>query len=99
MAKYAACIGSRQRGERVYRLPDSIRSTHSQDGGIVLDIRRGQMFKLNLVGSRVLELMKTNFHVSQIVDDVSNEFEIDRDLAEADVREFIVVLKNHGLLE
>jgi hypothetical protein len=42
----------------MYRVSDSVRSTHGQDGAIVLDIRQGQMFNLNFVGSRILELLK-----------------------------------------
>jgi len=81
----------------MYRLYETVRS--SQDGEIVLDIRLGQMFRLNLAGSRILGLLKSGCDESDIVDDLSREFDIRRDLAEADVREFILLLKQHGLIE
>ena len=43
---------------RCTRFLTGVRSTHGQDGAIVLDVRQGQMFNLNFVGSRILELLK-----------------------------------------
>ena len=65
----------------------------------MLDIRQGQMFNLNLVGSRILELLATGTTESAIVDEISQKFEVKRDLAESDVREFIESLKQHRVLE
>jgi hypothetical protein len=81
------------------RVSESIRSTHGQDGTVVLDIRQGQMFNLNFVGSRILELLKTGASESAIVDEISQKFEVSRDIAETDVREFIESLKQHHLLD
>lgn len=83
----------------MYRIPKSIRSAHGQDGAVVLDIHQGQMFNLNLVGSRILELLKTGADEPRIVDQISSTFQVSRDLAESDVREFIELLKRHHLLE
>ena len=81
------------------RVAEGVRSTHGQDGAIVLDIRQGQIFNLNLVGSRILELLETGSTQSAIVDEVSQKFEVSREIAESDVREFIESLKQHHLLE
>jgi len=83
----------------MYRVAAGIRSTHGQDGAIVLDIRQGQMFNLNLVGSKILELLEIGSTDSAIVDEISQTFEVSRDIAESDVREFIESLKQHHLLE
>lgn len=83
----------------MYRVSESVRSTHGQDGAVVLDIRHGQMFNLNFVGSRILELLKTGATESSIVDEISQKSEVSRDVAEGDVREFIASLKQHHLLE
>ena len=82
----------------MYRLSEEVRSTHSQDGAIVLDIHRGQMFCLNFVGSRIFELLKQGSAEPVIVDDISREFGIARDIAAADVREFILTLECHSLV-
>ncbi|MFZ0796871.1 MAG: PqqD family protein [Terriglobales bacterium] len=83
----------------MYRISDTVRSTHSQDGAIVLDIRQGQMFNLNFVGSRILELLKNGSTESAIVDEIRREFGVSRDLAEDDVREFLQNLKKRHLVE
>lgn len=83
----------------MYRLSGAVRSTHTQDGAIVLDIHQGQIFNLNFVGSRIFELLKSGSAESVIVDDISREFGIGRDLAEKDVREFLQTLKKCHLVE
>ena len=65
----------------------------------MLDIRQGQMFNLNLVGSRILELLETGASESAIVDEISQKFEVNRHIAASDVREFIESLRQHHLLE
>jgi hypothetical protein len=81
------------------RLSDTVRSTHNQDGAIVLDIRQGQMFNVNFVGSRILELLEIESGESMIVDQISHEFNVSRDLAEKDVRDFLQSLKKCHLVE
>ena len=83
----------------MYRVSDTVRSTQSQDGAIVLDVQQGQMFNLNFVGSRILELLKTGSTESAIVDQISREFGVSRDIAENDVREFLQTLKKCHLVE
>lgn len=83
----------------MYRVAEGVRSTHGQDGAIVLDIRQGQMFNLNLVGSRILELLETGAPQSAIVDQISCEFGVSRNLAENDVRVFLQNLKKCHLVE
>ena len=83
----------------MYRIPDTVRSTHNQDGAIVLDILQGQMFNLNFVGSRILELLKNGSTESAIVDEISRKFDVSRDLAESDVREFLQSLEKCHLIE
>jgi hypothetical protein len=83
----------------MYRVSNTVRSTHNQDGAIVLDVRQGQMFNLNFVGSRILELLKNGYTESRIVDELGREFDVSRNLAEKDVREFVESLKKCHLIE
>jgi PqqD family protein of HPr-rel-A system len=85
-------------GLPMYRVSEGVRSTHGQDGAIVLDIRQGQMFNLNFVGSRILELLNNGSTESAIADQLSRDFDVSRDIAEQDVREFIDTLKEHRLV-
>jgi Coenzyme PQQ synthesis protein D (PqqD) len=82
----------------VLKLSGQIRSTHNRDGAIVLDILHGEMFRLNFVGSRILELLKQGSGEPEIAGQLAREFGIDRATAEADVHEFLETLEKHHLL-
>lgn len=83
----------------MHKVSEAVRSTHGQDGAIVLDVQQGQMFNLNLVGSRILELLECGSSESQIVDTVSREFNADSEVVKNDVREFLETLKAYKLVE
>jgi hypothetical protein len=83
----------------VMKLSEHVRSTHGQDGAVVLDILHGQMFRLNLVGSRMLELLKQDRTEEQIVDAISRDTGAPREIVETDLREFLTHLEKHHLLE
>lgn len=82
----------------MFRVSEGVRSTHGQDGAIVLDIHQGQMFNLNPVGSRILELLESGSAELEIVDTISREFGASREVVENDVREFVGSLKEHKLV-
>jgi hypothetical protein len=82
----------------MYRVSDGVRSTHGQDGAIVLDVEQGQMFNLNLVASRVFELLEMGSAEHDIVNAISQEFGAGRDMVENDVRAFIGTLKKNRLV-
>ena len=83
----------------MYRIPESIRSTHGQDGAVVLDIRQGQIFNLNVVGSRILRLVESGSGQPEIVDVIVREFGVSRHLAENDVQNFLLTLEKYQLVE
>ena len=56
------------------------------------------MFNLNLVGSRILELLESGSTDEQIVDVISREFSADIETVRKDVAEFLEELKAHKLL-
>ncbi len=80
------------------RLSEQVRSTHNQDGAVVLDILHGQMFRLNLVGSRMLELLKQGHTETEIAQQISKEFSVGREIVVADLHEFLAHLEKHHLL-
>jgi hypothetical protein len=82
----------------MYRVSEGVRSTHGQDGAIVLDVQQGQMFNLNRVGSRILELLESGSAESGIVNVISHEFNNSREVVEKDVHEFIESLRKHKLV-
>jgi hypothetical protein len=93
-------VHKRHRKEQLlmYRVPDTVRSTHNQDGAVVLDIHQGEMFNLNPVGSRILELLKNGLTEFEVIKQISQEFSVDRKMVAQDVHEFVLVLKHHQLV-
>lgn len=64
----------------------------------MLDIRRGQMFRVNRVGSRILELVESGQQESQIAGQISSDFAISIEIAATDVREFLGLLQSHNIV-
>ena len=82
----------------MYRVSEGVRSTHGQDGAIVLDVQQGQMFNLNRVGSRMFELLEMGSAEPEIVDAISQELGVSREMVGHDMREFIGTLKKNRLV-
>ena len=78
---------------------EHVRSTHNHDGAVVLDVRHGQMYRLNFVGSRMLELLKQAYTEEQIADEISRAFRVARETVVSDLQEFLTHLEKHRLLE
>jgi hypothetical protein len=83
----------------VVKLSAQVRSTHNQDGAVVLDICHGQIFRLNFVGSRMFELLKQERTEAQISDELSQEFGAARENVARDLQEFLAHLEKHHLIE
>ena len=83
----------------MFRISDTIRETPTTDGGILLDIRHGQMFCLNLVGAKILELLRRGHDESHIADEISRDYGVHAEIVRGHVVEFIVTLRKHHILE
>ena len=81
------------------RLSDSVRTTHTGDGAVVLDVSRGRMFTFNPTGSRILQLLNTGVEEKEIALRLVQEFSADPRIADADVSEFLTLLRQHALVE
>jgi Coenzyme PQQ synthesis protein D (PqqD) len=81
------------------KLSEHLRSTHDEDGAVVLDILHGQMFRLNVVGSRMLDLLKQGMTEAQIAGAISLESGAPQEIVAADLKEFLDHLKRNRLLE
>ena len=65
----------------------------------MLDIRQGQMFNLNLVGSRILKHLESGSAQPEIVEEIIREFGVSRHTAENDVQEFLQTLTKYQLVQ
>jgi Coenzyme PQQ synthesis protein D (PqqD) len=75
-----------------------IRSTHTADGGIVMDVENGKMFSLNSSGSVIFQLLSEHLDEKSIVDELVRRFGISAAVAKRDLDEFRSALNNHALI-
>src|SRR5580692_2748239 len=92
---------ARPRGsnETMLNTSDSVRSTRTEDGRILLDVRHGQMFSLNVVGSKILELIEEGGDEARIAEEISRAYNTSIEVARTDVHEFIQALRRHSILQ
>lgn len=83
----------------MYKVSNAVRATHGQDGAIVIDLRHGTMYALNLVGSKILQLLSRGIAEPDIPAEISREFTVTEPLARAHLDEFIAVLTRHHIVE
>lgn len=83
----------------MHEIGGGIRRTETQDGAVLLDIHHGQMFCLNVVGARILELMQQGREETYIAEVISRDYGVDKEVVRADVREFIAALQKHHILQ
>jgi len=78
---------------------DTIRRVSSADGGAVLDLRRGILFRVNPLGARVMDLLEQGDSSQQIALRLSAEFHVALSEVQFDVSEFIHALKARGVID
>jgi hypothetical protein len=96
---FSAALERAGKANPLLKIAEGVRSTHDRDGSVVLDIHHGQMFTLNIVGSKILEMLERGCSQAQIVESISGKFRIRPDIVERDVREFLECLEKHRLVE
>jgi hypothetical protein len=69
-----------------------------EDGAVIVTPQESVMHSLNPVGTRIWELADGTLTVSEILDMVVEEFEVDREEAEQDVLGFCRALADKGML-
>jgi hypothetical protein len=77
---------------------DTVRSAKTDDGRILLDIRYGQMFSVNVVGSNILELVEKGSDEVRIAEEISRAYAMNIEVVRTDVHEFIAALYKHRIL-
>ena len=81
-----------------YELLNGVRYTRNGDGGVALDIKRGQMFRLNPVGASILALVSKGSSELEIVDAIADEYGVTSKVVYDDVQEFLKFLEQHHLI-
>jgi hypothetical protein len=66
---------------------------------VILHLDDGVYYGLNEVGTRVWQLLEHPRNVDQIVDVITDEFEVERSQCLSDVKELLQALSERGLVE
>jgi Coenzyme PQQ synthesis protein D (PqqD) len=82
---------------KIHRNPEMV--SGNMDGEIVmLSVQRGEYFGLDIVGSRIWELIENSITVGKIKQTLLDEYEVDESTCEDDLIEFLEDLQKKGLL-
>ena len=83
----------------MFRISDEIRSTRTQDGSILLNVHQGDIFCVNVVGAKILELLREGYDESHIADEISQQCGVSREVVHRDLLNFIETLHKHRILQ
>jgi hypothetical protein len=87
-----------ERDSRVIRSREILES--AVDGEVIaLDIAQGECYGFNPVASSIWHLLGSETSVAEICDSMCKEFEVERDVCEADVTRLLVELQSAGLVD
>lgn len=73
-------------------------STTIEDEEVILHVDSGAYFGLDGVGGRIWELLDDDPAVGEIEATIHDEFAVDREQVEIDVRAFVAELESEGLV-
>ncbi len=86
--------------EKAWTISPDVRSTQSEDGAVLLDIRQGLCFSLNVVGAKVWEKLaasQTGITLSHLVSELAPQFAVSVDQLKADLEHYLGELESKGL--
>jgi len=82
----------------MYKVCETVRANHGPNAAVPLDVQRGRVLRLNITGSFIVERLQQGDPESTIIDGISQRFRVSRDIAEADVNEFVNSMAQEGLI-
>ncbi|MCI0724139.1 MAG: PqqD family protein [Acidobacteria bacterium] len=86
--------------EKAWTISPDVRSTQSEDGAVLLDIKQGLCFSLNVVGAKVWEKLatsQTGTTLARLVSDLAPQFAVSVDQLTTDLEHYLGELEAKGL--
>jgi hypothetical protein len=86
----------------VWNASASVRSTYTQDGGVLLDVEKGMCYSLNAVASKLWNHIEQNHAgvtFDELVSVIRNNFEVTDGGLEADIAAHLEKLEKMGLVK
>lgn len=81
------------------KLASTVRAAFTEDGAVVMEIKKGLMYSSNPVAGRMLELLQAGKSNEEISCIVAAECSADIGLVDSDLKEFISTLEEFGIAE
>lgn len=78
--------------------PDAVESRVG-DETVLLHLKSGTYFGLDQMGTRIWAMLKEGTAPAAICGRLTEEFDVEADVAEADVRRFLSELRSNGIIE
>jgi hypothetical protein len=77
---------------------ETIRSSVTADGVVLMDVGNGNIFNSNAVGARIWLKLQEGLDIAAIADQISAEFNVPPERVRPDVEDFIEKLKANGIV-
>ena len=81
-----------------YQIPQTVFIQEIDDEIILLDTITQEYFSLNEVGKNIIDLISENLTKDEMVEELSNIYEVDRIQIEKDLINFAKLLEKKGLI-
>ena len=81
-----------------YQIPQTVFIQEIDDEIILLDTITQEYFSLNEVGKNIIDLISENLTKDEMVEELSNIYEVDRIQIEKDLMNFAKLLEEKGLI-
>lgn len=81
-----------------YQIPQTVFIQEIDDEVILLDTTTQEYFSLNEVGKNIIDLISENLTKDEIVEELSNIYEVDKIQIEKDLINFTKALEEKGLI-
>lgn len=71
----------------------------TSDEGFLFNPTTGDSFSTNKIGAEIINLLKQDLSVQDIIVELADSYDVDTILLERDLEEFTALLKEHSILE
>jgi len=81
------------------KLAEHVRTFADRDGAILMDIRAGQYYSVNAVGSLICSALVNGSSDRELAAMIATEYSLAASAAESDTNAFLGMLRSHQLVE
>jgi hypothetical protein len=77
---------------------EKIRTLAISETGFIFDPTTGNSYTSNVAALRIFDLLKEGKEQDEIIEEMMEEFEVERDILEQDIADFLLTLQNYRLI-